>query len=202
MLLNFYYLFFTLFFFLFFFFFSSSITLNSAFLPCPFHFQSLFWQLLQDYCTMSMTCTCKSTGTVVIFQYPFHPHITAVGHKRSQSFCQKCRWQVTAKHAYTWCIHVALHEVTWCMVVWCTQNLCRDGLCGTSHASTVSTPLWWRKKKMRYKKLVTHVEPHTSTVSLLEKVENSAIWLSAIINQLINHHEKNNLYLFSPLSDS
>ena len=33
------------------------------------------------------------------------------------SFCQKCTWQVTLK-----CIHllyVALHEVTWCMVVTC-----------------------------------------------------------------------------------
>ena len=41
---------------------------------------------------------------------------TAVARKRPRSFCQKCRWQVTAKHAYT------LHEVKWCMVVWCTQN--------------------------------------------------------------------------------
>ena len=29
------------------------------------------------------------------------PDVTAVTHKRSQSFCQKCRWQVTPKHAYT-----------------------------------------------------------------------------------------------------
>ena len=29
------------------------------------------------------------------------PCVTAVACKRSQSFCQKCRWQVTAKHAYT-----------------------------------------------------------------------------------------------------
>ena len=27
--------------------------------------------------------------------------VTAVARKRSRSFCQKCRWQVTAKHAYT-----------------------------------------------------------------------------------------------------
>ena len=33
--------------------------------------------------------------------YPFHPHVTAVARKRSQSSCQKCRWQVTAKHTYT-----------------------------------------------------------------------------------------------------
>ena len=42
---------------------------------------------------------------------------------------------------------MALHEVTWCMVVWCTQNLRRDGSCFmwycTSHNSTVSTPLQW-----------------------------------------------------------
>ena len=30
-----------------------------------------------------------------------YPHVTAVAHKRSWSFCQKCRWQVTAKHACT-----------------------------------------------------------------------------------------------------
>ena len=35
------------------------------------------------------------------FRYPFYPHITAVAHKRSWSFCQKCRWQVTAKYAFS-----------------------------------------------------------------------------------------------------
>ena len=33
-----------------------------------------------------------------LFRYPFHPRVTAVARKRSRSFCQKCRWQVTAKH--------------------------------------------------------------------------------------------------------
>ena len=37
----------------------------------------------------------------LLFRYPFHPCVTAVAHKRSRSFCQKCRWQVTAKHPYT-----------------------------------------------------------------------------------------------------
>ena len=33
---------------------------------------------------------------------PFcRPHVTAVACKWSLSFCQKCRWQVTAKHTYT-----------------------------------------------------------------------------------------------------
>ena len=36
-----------------------------------------------------------------IFRYPFHSRVTAVARKRSRSFCQKCRWQVTAKHTYT-----------------------------------------------------------------------------------------------------
>ena len=29
------------------------------------------------------------------------PRLAAVEHERSQSFCQKCRWQVTPKHACT-----------------------------------------------------------------------------------------------------
>ena len=37
----------------------------------------------------------------LLFRYPFHPRVTAVARKRSWSLCQKCRWQVTAKHAYT-----------------------------------------------------------------------------------------------------
>ena len=32
---------------------------------------------------------------------PVHPRVTAVARKRPRSFCQKCRWQVTLKHAYT-----------------------------------------------------------------------------------------------------
>ena len=37
----------------------------------------------------------------LLFWYPFHPRVTAVARKRPRSFRQKCRWQVTAKHAYT-----------------------------------------------------------------------------------------------------
>ena len=62
----------------------------------------------------------------LVFRYSFHPRVTAVARERSRSFCQKCRWQITAKHAYT-ITYVALHEVTWSMVVWCTQDLGRDG---------------------------------------------------------------------------
>ena len=54
---------------------------------------------------------CRSGGRIffsrvdflcwLIFRYLFHPRVTAVARKISQSFCQKCRWQVTAKHTYT-----------------------------------------------------------------------------------------------------
>ena len=60
----------------------------------------------------------------LLFWYLFHPHVTAVARKRSWSFCQKCRWQVTAKRIHL--TYVALHEATWCMVVWCTQNLLQN----------------------------------------------------------------------------
>ena len=52
--------------------------------------------------------------------------------------------------------------------------------CGTSHASAVkyTTSVNIKKKKKKknaIKKLVTHVEPHASAVSLLKRAENSAI---------------------------
>ena len=31
---------------------------------------------------------------------PFHPRVTAVARERPRSFCQKCSWQTTHKHAY------------------------------------------------------------------------------------------------------
>ena len=38
---------------------------------------------------------------LTLIRCPFHPRVTAVARKRPRSFCQKCRWQVTPKHAYT-----------------------------------------------------------------------------------------------------
>ena len=35
-----------------------------------------------------------------LIRCPFHPHVTAVARKIPWSFCQKCRRQVTPKHAY------------------------------------------------------------------------------------------------------
>ena len=38
---------------------------------------------------------------LTLIRCTFHPRVTAVAHERPRSFCQKCRWQVTPKHAYT-----------------------------------------------------------------------------------------------------
>ena len=38
---------------------------------------------------------------LTLIRCPFHPRVTAVARKRPRSFCKKCRWQVTPKHAYT-----------------------------------------------------------------------------------------------------
>ena len=78
----------------------------------------------------------------LLFRYPFHPRVTGVALKRSRSFRQKCRWQVTAKHAYT-------------LRMWtCAETAAVS--CGTSHANAISTPLRWilknkTKTKPRYK---------------------------------------------------
>ena len=44
----------------------------------------------------------------LLFRYPFHPRVTAVARKRPRSSCQKCRWQVTAKHTYTLCMWLCM----------------------------------------------------------------------------------------------
>ena len=111
----------------------------------------------------------------LLFRYPFHPCVTAAARKRSRSFCQMCRWQVTAKPAYTLRMWLCMkwHGAWLCGVHRTCTEMAADS-CGTSHASTVSTPLQWIFKK-RAIKLVTHVEPHASAVSLLKRAENSAI---------------------------
>ena len=65
-----------------------------------------------------------------LFSYPFHTRVTAVARKRSRSFCQKCRWRVTAKHACT----LRLLEVT-CYGAWLygVHRACRDGNSFTWH---------------------------------------------------------------------
>ena len=83
-----------------------------------------------------------SVLTLILVSIP--PHVTAVAHKRSQSFCQKCRWQVSAKHAYT--LHMWLCMKWHGAWLYGVHRTCAETAavsCGTSHASAVSTPLWW-----------------------------------------------------------
>ena len=112
----------------------------------------------------------------LLFRYPLHPRVTAVARKRSRSFCQKYRWQVTAKHAYTLRMWLCLKwHGAWLYGVHRTCAEMAAVSCGTSHASAVSTPLRWifNKNKMCFK--ASHVEPHASAVNLLKRAENSAI---------------------------
>ena len=74
----------------------------------------------------------------VLFQYPFHPCVTVVAHKRSQSFCQKCRWQVTAKHPCTICLCFAWSDMVHGCVVYTERTDTAAVSCGTSHFSVFS----------------------------------------------------------------
>jgi len=113
----------------------------------------------------------------LVFRYPFYPRVTAVARKRPRSFCQKCRWQVTAEHTCTirtW-LCMKWHMVHGCMVY--TERAETAAVsCSTSHAIAVSTPLRWifknkNKKRAMKKTRFTHVELHASSLSLLESGE-------------------------------
>ena len=56
----------------------------------------------------SLTCNSISFFLFSLFQYLFHPRVTAVARKRPRSFCQKCRQQVTAKHTCTLCMWLCM----------------------------------------------------------------------------------------------
>ena len=97
---------------------------------------------------------CRSGGRIffsrvdflcrLLFRYPFHPCVTAVARKRSPSFCQKCRWQVTAKYAYTLRMWLCMKwHSAWLYGVLRTCAETAAVSCGPSHASAVSTPLRW-----------------------------------------------------------
>ena len=84
----------------------------------------------------------------LLFRYPFHPRVTAVARKRPRSFCQKRRWQVTAKHAYTLRMWLCMK---WHGALLYERAEMAAVSCGTSHASAVSTPLRWIFKKRAIK---------------------------------------------------
>ena len=87
-----------------------------------------------------------SVLTLISMSVP--PRVTAVVHKRPRiSFCQKCRWQVTAaKYARTYVCHFAWSDMVHGCMVYTEHTETAAVSCGTSHASAVSTPLQWTLK--------------------------------------------------------
>ena len=78
---------------------------------------------------------CRSGGIIFfstvnflcwfLYRYSFHPRVTAVARKRPRSFCQKCRWQITAIHAYTLRMWLCMKwHGAWLYGV---HRTCRDG---------------------------------------------------------------------------
>ena len=70
-------------------------------------------------------------------------------------------------------MYVVWHEVTWRMVVWCTQNVQRqDDSSFMWHQPCqhckYTTSVDIKKKQKNYEKLVSFVESHASTVSVPE----------------------------------
>ncbi len=69
----------------------------------------------------------------LLFRYPFHPRVTIVARKKSRPFCQKCRWQVTAKHAYTLRMCLLLNRAS----AFTTHHHCYPPLITAKHAYTL-----------------------------------------------------------------
>ena len=79
------------------------------------------WMELQQFLLQSQL----SVLTLILVLIP-PSHVTAVAHKkdpgRSAEKCKVAGYGYTGMHLR----YVALHEVTWCLVVWCTQNTLRQ----------------------------------------------------------------------------
>ena len=86
----------------------------------------------------------------LLFWYLFDPCVTAVAHKRSQTFCQKCRWQITAKHSHTPYI---------CGFAWSDMTV-HGCMVYTEHAETAA---------------VSHGTSHVTTKHRFEP--NTTIWM-------------------------
>ena len=78
-----------------------------------------------------------------LIRCPFHPRVTAVARKRPRSFYQKCRWQVTLKHAHTldptkskWADYAAVRA---CVGTYQerSSNATRQGILGHSRLSSL-----------------------------------------------------------------
>ena len=152
----------------------ASVTLLYLWLGVGWEYLWILFQL-SCRCFGAHTCHVNLHGVNflcwLLFRYPFHPCVTAVARKRPRSFCQKHRWQVTAKHAYT--LHIWLCMKWHAAWLYGVHRTCWDGSSFLWHQPcqrckyTTSVDI----QKTRCKKLLTHVESHASAVSLLESGE-------------------------------
>ena len=92
----------------------------------------------------------------LLFRYPFHPRVTAVARKRSRSFCQKCRWHVTAKHSYTLRMWLCMKWHGAWLYGALTQNLRRDGCSFMWHQPCRQRCGCVKKKKKKSYKKASH----------------------------------------------
>ena len=90
----------------------------------------------------------KSQACVLsLIRCPFHPRVTAVARKSPRSVCQKCRWQVTPKHAYSldptkseWADYAAVQA--WCETL-SGNELTRNSSRNTRSQSSQLAELLW-----------------------------------------------------------
>ena len=136
---------------------------------------ALFCIYFIEFCRKRYTYLRPDTGadgdffsTDSYFGIRSTPRVTAEARKRSRSFCQKCRWQVTAKHACTLRMRLCMKwHGAWLYGVHRTR---RGGSSFTWHQPwqrcKFITSLDIQKRAIK-KKLVIHVKSHASAGSVL-----------------------------------
>ena len=111
---------------------------------------------------------------------PFHLHVTTVAHKRSRSFCQKCRWQVTPNHPYT----LDLLKLEW------ADYAAVQAECGNLSGNELT-------RNSSGVHLVTVVSAHWATVGLILAWRMESACASLISMFKTKHRREMNCWTFS-----
>ena len=127
-----------------------------------------------------MFFSCVNFLRWLLFWYLFHPSLTTVARQRSWSFCQKCRWQVTAKQVCTLCMWLCM---TWHYMVhgWMAYTECTETAAVSKQRCPYTTSMSIQsalKKKKRWQLLIlNHMWQKSEwvTICLRLRAENSAI---------------------------
>ena len=121
---------------------------------------------------------------LTLIRCQFHPRVTAVARKRPRPFCQKCRWQVTPKHAYT--LNPTKSEWADCAAVraWC-RNLSGNELTRNlpgnipRQSSQLAEPLWTDpgvKSGISVRKIISIKTTTTTTTTTKNKALAGNEW--------------------------